>query len=376
MKQVDLPLDGMTILDVSRMLPGGVLARQLLDLGARLIKVEEPGSGDPMRMVPPIVDGIGIGFRTLLRGAESVCLDLTRRDGQGRLQRLASRADVLIESFRPGTMAGWGLGYDELSRVNPKLVWCSLSSYGRAEKVRDRVAHDLNLIALTGALEAMGPKQPRLQLADVGAGLLAASSILAALLRRGRTGVGGRVDQPLITGSLPFMTWRWAEAAAGREEVVDLLLGGACPCYRTYQCGDGKAIAVSALEPKFWIGFVTMLGVEDLDSAGFAMGEEGAAVVGRIEELLSVNNRAHWLARAEKRGLPISAVNTTAFATDDPLFSDAGLLEHLQIPGDTDREGVGPWLPDIGRTSARPAPGIGEHTDVVLEELARESSLE
>jgi crotonobetainyl-CoA:carnitine CoA-transferase CaiB-like acyl-CoA transferase len=172
------------------------------------------------------------------------------------------------------------------------------------------------------------------------------------------------------------MTWRWAEAVAGREEVVDLLLGGACPCYRTYQCGDGKTIAVSALEPKFWLGFVSMFGVEDLDSAGFAMGEEGAAVVGRVEELLSVNNRAHWLAEAEKRGLPISAVNTTAVATDDPLYADAGLLERLQIPGDADRVGVGPWLPDIGRTPARPAPGVGEHTDVVLEEVAREGSLE
>ncbi len=252
-----LPLDGMVVVDVSRMLPGGVLARQLLDLGARLIKIEEPGVGDPMRMVPPIVDGIGIGFQTLLRGAESVCLDLTTDEGQEQLRLLASRADVLVESFRPGTMAGWGLGYASLAEINPKLVWCSLSSFGRSEAVRHRLAHDLNLVALTGALDAMGPEQPRIQLADIGAGLLAASSILAALLRREKSGRGARVDQPLITGSLPFMTWRWAEAAAGREQVVDLLLGGAFPCYRVYRCGHGELMAVSALEPKFWIGFVT-----------------------------------------------------------------------------------------------------------------------
>jgi crotonobetainyl-CoA:carnitine CoA-transferase CaiB-like acyl-CoA transferase len=150
MNDIDLPLDGMVVVDVSRMLPGGVLARQLLDLGARLIKIEEPGTGDPMRMVPPIVDGIGIGFQTLLRGAESVCLDLTTDEGQRRLRRLASRADILVESFRPGTMAGWGLGYEALAEVNPQLVWCSLSSFGRGEPVRHRLAHDLNLIALTG----------------------------------------------------------------------------------------------------------------------------------------------------------------------------------------------------------------------------------
>jgi crotonobetainyl-CoA:carnitine CoA-transferase CaiB-like acyl-CoA transferase len=367
MNQPELPLDGITVIDVSRMLPGGVLARQLIDLGARLIKVEEPGTGDPMRMVPPLVDGIGIGFQTLLRGAESVCLDLTLDEGRGRLRQLVVRADVLMESFRPGTMAGWGLASDELVAANPKLVWCSLSSFGRAESVRDRLAHDLNLIALTGALDAMGPEQPRLQLADVGAGLLAASSILAALFRRERTGRGGRVDQPLITGPLPFMTWRWAEAAAGREEVVDLLLGGACPCYRTYRCGDGELIAVSALEPKFWIGFVSMLGADELDASGFALGDEAAAVVARVEEILAEHGRDHWLALAETRGLPLSSVHTSDRAGRDRLFDDAGLAETLPLPDGGSQTGVGPWLAEIGRTPERPAPRLGEHTEAVLE---------
>lgn len=370
MKRDDLPLDGIVVVDVSRLLPGGVLARQLIDLGARLIKVEEPGTGDPMRMVPPIVDGMGIGFRTLFRGAESVCLDLTSPEGQDRLRSLASRADVLVESFRPGTMAGWGLACDTLTKLNPRLVWCSMSSFGRGETVRHRLAHDLNLIALTGALDAMGSEQPKIQLADVGAGMLAASSILAALLRRERTGRGARVDQPLITGSLPFVTWRWAEAAAGREEVVDLLLGGACPCYRTYECAGGELMAVSALEPKFWIGFVSMLGVQDLDRAGFAMGEEGAEVVRRVEEILSEHPRDHWLALGEKRGLPVSAVHPTGSASDDPVFADAGLTEEMPVPGGEVATAVGPWLPEIGSTPESPAPDLGEHTDAVLEEIS------
>jgi crotonobetainyl-CoA:carnitine CoA-transferase CaiB-like acyl-CoA transferase len=369
MSQAERPLDGMLVVDVSRMLPGGVLARQLLDLGARLIKIEEPGTGDPMRMVPPLVDSVGIGFASLYRGAESVCLDLTRAEDQSHLRALAARADVLMESFRPGTMAGRGLGWDELAALNPKLVWCSLSSFGRAEPVRHLVAHDLNLIALTGALEAMGPAQPRLQLADVGAGLLAASSVLAALLRRARTGLGGRVDQPLITGTLPFVTWRWAEAATGREEVVEALLGGSCPCYRIYRCGDGELMAVSALEPKFWIGFVTLLGAGELDSAGFAMGDEGAAAVARVEELLARHPRAHWLELAEQRGLPLSAVRSAVKAAADPLFADAGLIEELPLPGGGGQRGIGPWLPGIGRTPDRPAPRLGEHTDAVLAEI-------
>jgi len=369
MKRDDRPLEGVLVVDVSRLLPGGILARQLLDLGARLIKIEEPGVGDPMRMVPPTVGGVGIGFATLLRGAESVCLDLTTDEDQARLRRLASRADVLIESFRPGTMAGWGLGYDELTEINPRLVWCSLSSFGRGEAVRHRLAHDLNLIALTGALDAMGPEQPRIQLADVGAGLLAASSILAALLRRERSGRGARVDQPLVAGSMPFMTWRWAEAAAGREDVVDLLLGGACPCYRTYRCGDDELIAVSALEPKFWIGFVTMLGAEELDSAGFAMGEEGEAVVTRIEEILAGHGHEHWLTLAENRGLPLSAVHATGQAASDPVFAAAGLLEKLPLADGETITAAGPWMPEVGRTPEKPAPALGEHTRRVLSEL-------
>lgn len=365
-----LPLDGILVLDVSRMLPGGVLARQLIDLGARQIKIEEPGTGDPMRMVPPLVGGVGIGFSTLLRGAESVCLDLTTDAGREQVRRLASRADVLVESFRPGSMAGWGLGFEELERVNPRLVWCSLSAFGRAPSVRHRLAHDLNLIALTGALEAMGPEQPRLQLADIGAGLLAASSILAALLRRERTGRGGRVDQPLVTGSLPFVTWRWAEAAVGREEVVDLLLGGACPCYRTYRCAGGELMAVSALEPKFWLGFVAMLGHDDLAGSAFAMGDEAEAVVSRIEETLTRYPSEHWLALGEEGGLPLSAVHPVTDAGRDPVFSEAGVLEALPTHGDEEIEGVGPWLPDLGRTPARPAPALGEHTAEVLAEFA------
>ena len=370
MMQPELPLEGTVVLDVSRLLPGGILARQLLDLGARLIKIEEPGTGDPMRMVPPVVGGVGIGFAALLRGAESVCLDLTTDEGQDQFRRLASRADVLVESFRPGTMAGWGLGYDKLAEANPRLVWCSLSSFGRGEAVRHRLAHDLNLIALTGALDAMGPEQPRIQLADVGAGMLAASSILAALLRRERSGRGARVDQPLITGALPFMTWRWAEAAAGREQVVDLLLGGAFPCYGVYRCGDGELMAVSALEPKFWIGFVTMLGAEELDQAGFAMGEEAAATVARVEEILLGHPRDHWIDLAAKRGLPLSAVHPAGSAAGDPLFADAGLLEELPLADGEALTGVGPWMPDVGRTPERPAPALGEHTDAVIAEIS------
>jgi len=201
--------------------------------------------------------------------------------------------------------------------------------------------------------------------------MLAASSILATLLHRERTGCGACLDQPLATGPLPFMTWRWAEAALGRDEVVDMLLGGACPCYRTYKCGADGAIAVAALEPKFWIGFVAMIGLDEFAESAFATGEAGAEVVTRIEKRLAERQRDHWLGFADDRGLPVSAVHEPHEARLDPVFKDAGLVEETPMPGGETLAGVGPWHGSLGRTPDRSAPTLGEHTEAVLTELTR-----
>ncbi len=187
--------------------------------------------------------------------------------------------------------------------------------------------------------------------------MLAASSILAALLRRERTGRGARVDQPLITGSLPFVTWRWAEAAVGREQVVDLLLGGACPCYRTYRCGGGELMAVSALEPKFWLGFVTHARTRGASRRRFRHGRRGRRGGRSCRRSARGEGRDHWLALAEEHGLPLSAVHTTGEATEDPIFADAGLTRRAVAAGrgdDRDRPMAARDRPDTGETRTRP----------------------
>ncbi|HEY8378298.1 MAG TPA: CoA transferase [Nannocystis sp.] len=208
----DLPLAGTVVVDVSRMLPGAVLARCLIDLGARLIKIEDPHTGELLRHTPPLVDGTGAGFHAFFRGAESVGLDLRTPDGAAALRKIAQRADVLVESFRPGTMARYGLPEDQLLAESPRLVLCSLPGFADSSKV----GHDLNFTGLTGLLRSLRDEGiVGLQLADVTSGLLACSSILAALLRRARTGRGGRLQQPLLTGPLPFLTWAFAEHGLG-----------------------------------------------------------------------------------------------------------------------------------------------------------------
>jgi crotonobetainyl-CoA:carnitine CoA-transferase CaiB-like acyl-CoA transferase len=368
------PLEGVLVLDLSRMLPGAVLARQLLDLGARLIKVEEPGVGDPMRRVPPLVDGVGVGYAAFLRGSESIELDLRHGEDGDRFRRLSAQADVVVESFRPGTLERWGLGFDDLRGENPGLVWCALPSFGSSTEVRDRVAHDLNFSAMTGVLDLVGGRVPRLQLADVTSGLLATSSILAALLRRGRSNVGVRLEQPLAAGPLPFVTWSWAELAVGGGGALDTLLGGVCPCYRVYRCGDGRSLSLAALEPKFWSSFVALIGAEELEGAAFALGDDGARTVAAVERALATKPRDHWLRAARELALPVGPVHGFDEGPADPSFADAGLTEDMPLPGGQTASAVGPWLAGLGRTPSRPAPKLGEHTDAVLREFGLQGS--
>lgn len=363
------PLDGMLVLDLSRMLPGAVLARQLLDLGARLIKIEEPGTGDPMRMVPPLVGGVGVGFASFFRGAESVTFNLREMDDAQRVLRLAAHADVLIESYRPGTLENWGLGWEELHTVNPRLVWCSLSSFGSAPEIRDRVAHDLNLSAMAGILDLVGGRVPRLQLADITSGLLASSAILAGLLSRERGGTGQRLEQPLASGPLPFLTWSWAEQAVGGGGVLDTLLGGSCPCYRVYRCGDGRSLSLAALEPKFWLSFLEIIGLEELAGTAFAQGQDRDAAVASIEQALSAHPREHWLCLAQGRKLPVGPVHGFHEAPQDPTYAAAGLKESTPMPDGQVIEGIGPYLPSVSRTPDSPAPQLGEHTETIMDEF-------
>jgi crotonobetainyl-CoA:carnitine CoA-transferase CaiB-like acyl-CoA transferase len=335
-------LTGTFVLDASRMLPGAVLARQLLDLGARVVKVEDPATGDPMRLVPPLVDGIGAAFCAFYAGAESVCLDLRTDEGASSMARLARRADVLVESFRPGTLDRWGLGFERLAEANSRLIVCSLSSYGQAGPYAARVGHDLNFVALSGLLSMMpGEGLPRAQFADVSAGLLGCSAVLAALLERSRTGRGGRIDVSLSRSVDPFLALARAEAKAGGRGISDDILAGGCPAYGVYECAGGSRVALAALEPKFWVSLVEALGLGELADVGLDTGEEGRAAIRRLEARFLDHPREHWLAIAEKRGLPLTPVLSVEEAARDPHFA-----------------------PNVGGA----VPRLGEHTDRVLAE--------
>ncbi len=357
----DGPLEGIVVLDLGRMLPSAVLARQLLDLGARLIKVEDPNGGDPMRQIQPLVGGMGAAFAALYPGAESVAMDLRSVEGASRLRALVEDADVVVETFRPGTMEKWGLGAEVLCGLNSRLIYCSMSSWGRGPVGSGKIGHDLNFVAATGALDLVNTTEvPALQMADVGASLLASSAILAALFQRERTGRGAVIDQPLVSGTVPMLAWAWADRAAGGG-VLSTLLSGRWPCYRRYHCGDGLEITVSAIEPKFWIGFLSILDLEELALAGTDDGEEGLTAVGRIEKALSARSRAEWLVSFKAAGLPVSPILNLDQAREDGRLHEAGLAGEVRTADGGTLPALGPFIPSLGRTPDRAAPRLGEH---------------
>jgi alpha-methylacyl-CoA racemase len=241
------PLDGMLVVDLSRYLPGPYASRELLRLGARVVRLEPP-EGDPMRMTAPAWDA------ALSAGKESVRLDLKNDPEAGR--ELCSSADVVIESFRPGVAARLGVGPDDLPE---RVVYCSITGFGLGGRHEQRAGHDLNYLGWAGVLDDTTPALPPVQVADLAAGALeAVVEILGALLERERTDRGGHVVVSMTHGS-----HRLAAHRLGGEPVPRMLTGGAA-CYRIYRTADGRWLTVAALEPKFWLRLVELVGLPHL----------------------------------------------------------------------------------------------------------------
>jgi crotonobetainyl-CoA:carnitine CoA-transferase CaiB-like acyl-CoA transferase len=268
-------------------------------------------------------------------------------------------------------LARWGIDLAALDQISPRLVACSLPAFGDDDT---RVAHDLNVTGLTGLLGQL-PKQllthggggdiPRMLIADVLTGLLATSTVLAALLARARTGRGRRIHQTMLGAPLPLLTWAWADRAAGGGGMLETALAGRVACYRCYRCGDGQLISVGCLEPKFWAGLCEALGRPQFGNLGLDLGERGRAAADGIAEVFASKSRDTWLSELADKNLPVAAVNDLDAARTDALLASAGLLERTPMPNGGTLAVPGPALPAIGRTPSKPAPKLGEH-DVAI----------
>jgi alpha-methylacyl-CoA racemase len=378
-----LALEGVRVLDLSRLLPGGFCSLLLADFGADVIKVEDTGMGDYVRWSPPYHEGAdetarGALFLSLNRNKRSVRIDLKTDKGKEVLLRLAREADVLLESFRPGVLERLGVGYDRLLEANPGLVICPITGYGQDGPYRDRSGHDMNYLGLIGLLGAQGegpdrpPVQSAGQIADVGGGaLMAAVGILTALHHRDRTGEGQVVDVSMADGSLAWLAMAAARfladgtlAERGRDP-----LNGALVCYRPYECADGW-VTLGALEPKFWRNWCVGVGREDLVERQFDA--PGSPAHAEVQGIFIERTREDWQRFASEHDCCLEPVLGLDEALDSELVRARNMVVEIEQPGAESPVRLLGVPVKLSRTPGDPrrlpGPALGEHTTEVLRE--------
>ena len=345
------PLDGIRVVDLSRLLPGPFCTWYLSSLGAEVIRIERPGTGDSTRLLPPFIDKESVFHASLNRGKASVALDTRHALGQEALLKLISTADVVVESFRPGTLNGSGLAPAELMERFPGLIVASITGYGQSGPLAAEPGHDLNFSGYAGIIAGEGQGAPPiLQVADLAGGALTACiSILAALLGRERTGVGRALDVSMTEGTLALMG---PHLAMARHEQRDFkpggeLLSGGMAAYRSYECQDGKRICCAPLEPKFWERFSTVVG------------EPVVASEEALSALFKSRPRAEWVAMLPgtciSPALSVQEIFEEAHYRARDCFETVLGMEMVRDP--------------FGYATLKNVPGLGQDTERILTEL-------
>jgi len=368
------PLEGVSVLDLSRLLPGPLASLVLGDLGARVDKIEDTAGGDYLRVMPPHLgegaDATSSAFLALNRNKRSAVVDLKKPEAKAMFLRLVRSYDVLLEQFRPGVLERLGLSHQTLLEANPRLVICALTGYGQTGPLAQRAGHDLNYLARAGVLGQQGPADrppavPGFQLADVSGGLYAVIGIMGALMERARTNQGQIVDVAMIETAMPFamagfgLLFGGQNLARGNEALT-----GAIAPYQTYATKDGGAMSLASLEPKFWMQFCAGVG-RQVDMSDLMPGPHQDELKAALAKIFADKTREEWIAFAQERDCCLEPVLTPAEAMKDPhlvarkMFFELttktwGAIPQMRTP-----------LTPTDRTHTAP-PKSGEHTDEIL----------
>jgi alpha-methylacyl-CoA racemase len=386
---VSLPLEGIRVLDLSRLLPGGFCSLLLADFGADVVKVEDTGMGDYIRWSPPYYEGTHDSaksalFLSLNRNKRSIRLDLKSEGGREALLALVRDADVVLESFRPGVLDRLGVGYERMREENQAIVYCAISGYGQTGPKRDASGHDMNYLGLIGLLGLTGerggePVQAAGQIADLGGGaLMAAFGIMAALRERdgggARSGSAGSGEGQMVDASMAdgALSWLAMVAAAYFADGTvprrgDLPLAGSLICYRPYECADGW-VTLGALEPKFWQAWCR--GVEREDLIAMQFERPGSDAHAQVQEIFKERTREQWEAFARKHDCCLEPVLEIDETLSSELVREREMVVELDQPGAEQpvrQLGIPVKLTRTPGEHARlPGPALGEHTEEVL----------
>jgi len=365
---VVLPLEGLRVLDFSRLLPGPYATWILHSFGAEIIRIEPIEGGDWLRDVAKLDESMGWLFQSLNSGKKSVSLDLKSPAGKEIILSLIKTADVLFETFRPGVMDRLGLGYQQCSKIHPSLVYCSLTGYGTQGPYRDRVGHDLNYIGLTGLLDLNGlgegpPVIPATQVADIMAGLWAVIGILTALNGRSVSGKGVHVKGSFLGSTLASLVVAISRIKGGKTmgRREGELFGGLV-CYNVYETSDNRYMTLAALEPKFWSNFCRLVGKEHLIGEQFAPAKPAEPTYDEVCELFRSKTLQEW-----------TSLLGDAEVCCEPVLSLAEGLSQVPVQnlGMLDEEGLLTPItfPSPYPRSRESVPELGQHTKEVLVEL-------
>jgi alpha-methylacyl-CoA racemase len=380
---VSLPLEGVKVLDLSRLLPGGFCSLLLADFGAEVLKVEDVNLGDYVRWAPPKYEGAEDSaasalFLALNRNKSSIRIDLKSDGGREVFLRLARGYDVVLESFRPGVLDRLGVGYERLREENPGLVYCAITGYGQDGPLRDRSGHDMNYLGLIGLLGLTGeeggpPVQAAGQIADIGGGAqMAAIGILTALRERDRSGEGQFVDVSMADGALSWLAMVAARFFAEEQSPHrgELELAGRLVCYRPYACADGW-VTLGALEPKFWAAWCRGVGREDLIEKQFEA--PGSPTHAEVQGIFMERSREQWSAFAAEHDCCLEPVLDLDEALASDLVRERAMVTELDQPGAQRPVRLLGAPIKLSRTPAdtnrKPGPALGEQTDAVLRGL-------
>lgn len=365
------PLTGIKVLDLTRLLPGPFASLVLADLGAQVDKLEDTQGGDYIRHMPPSIGDTSALFVALNRNKRSCALDLKKPAAQAAFKKLVRSYDVVFEQFRPGVLQKLGLSHEALLAENPRLVVCALTGYGQDGPLAKRAGHDINYLARAGVLGFQGPaggppQPPGFQLADVSGGLWSVIGIVSALFERSTTGKGRLLDVSMIETSLGFAALGYGAVLGGQtsDRGNEVLSGGIAP-YNTYATKDGRAMALGALEPKFWMGFCAAVGVSP-DMSDLVPGPHQEALVGKLRSIFAERTFDEWIAFAAERDVCLEPVLTPEEAMRDPHLRARGTFFEIDAAGTKLPQMRLPLTP-ADKVHTAP-PKQGEHTVDVLRE--------
>jgi crotonobetainyl-CoA:carnitine CoA-transferase CaiB-like acyl-CoA transferase len=359
-------LRGITVIDLSRMLPAGALTQLLADMGAEVIKVERPGAGDETRAFGARAAGTSAAHAWQDRGKRSIALDLKDPDAVEVVRRLVRGADAVVESFRPGVADRLGVGYTQLRGVNPTLVYCSVNGYGTGGPREQRPGHDLNYLAYAGVAgfggtREHGPAIAGVQSADIIGGLMGAVGLLGALIER----EGRHVEVALADAALWAIGLHMSSyLAGGPSGPQSTAVTGALASYRVYRCADGRHLALGADEPQFWTA-----AVEAVDRPDLAARQQDPEAIAEFEALFATRPRDEWVALLDQAGTCAAPVQDFAEVARDPQFAARGML--VPTPGEPETRQVGMPIRFGGEpvAPAPAAPQVGRDTIEILEGL-------